>query len=106
MNDRCDLMVSITQYLNWQKENQNIATPQVDAVSQFGDYFVELSEGWGSDDKAMYGVTVVYWTGRTFNVDNHKYSKLNTPYTAGLYIYDKAVKYYREVIEKVKRERK
>jgi len=58
----------------WAKEHPNFITPNRIKLRKDGNYFIELSEGRGFNDNAIYGVSLIHWDGEKFTTQGHKYS--------------------------------
>ena len=69
-------MVNGNDFRRWQRGHENFMTPNVLDVFQKDDYFIELSSGRGIlDDNDIFGVTVIYWDGKSFASQGHDFSK-------------------------------
>lgn len=68
-------MVNGNDFRHWQRSHENFMTPNVLDVFQKDDYFIELSSGRGIDSEEIFGVTVIYFDGKTFMSQDHPFSK-------------------------------
>ena len=63
-------------FKKWQKEHPNFITPDIVKVKQNNNRVVELSKGYGIDNKELFGVSVIIW--------NETKGTYETQYDSGL----------------------